>query len=342
MNPVRSAMLCLAMVAVAIPARAQVVTREITQQPVETIVTRFPDQTIVTRRPLPPAGTIGIEPGVAPAYTPYGTVVEPASPAGIPAMTETVGAPVTARPVVPEAGTRSVRTITIRQPAVSAPDAVDVAPAPRPVVKRTAVTRSAATRRAIRPHTAGRPQTVGAAATRRLARHTATRAIANTPRATRTAVRRTAAARSVGRPLVLTPTQRRTIYRSVVEQQVIPAPRAVPASTEVVTYPGAPIGETVVTPAVTTGYPDVYPAAPPPGDVPAAAVTYPSTYYASAGYPVTYTIGSVVPASVPRAVLPQSVMVRVPQTQAYQYVVVNNRVLLIDPATGTVVADVTP
>ncbi len=121
--------------------------------------------------------------------------------------------------------------------------------------------------------------------------------------------------------------QRRTIYRNIVQQQVVPAP----VSTQVVTYPA---GETFVRPSATTGYSVAY--------APAPVVTYPSTAYASAGYPVTYTVGSVIPANVPRAPMPQSVALRVPQALSYQYAVVNNRVLLVDPMTGAVVADVTP
>lgn len=115
------------------------------------------------------------------------------------------------------------------------------------------------------------------------------------------------------------------------QQQVVPAPGStLPLSTQVVTYP---VGTTVVQPSATTGYSFAYSPAPP--------VTYPSSAYASAGYPVTYTVGSVIPASVPRAPVPQSVVMRVPQAQAYQYAVINNRVLLVDPTTGAVVADVT-
>ena len=353
MNSIRSAMFCLALVAMAVPAStpasardiAQVVTREISQQPVETTITRFPDQTVITRRPLPSAGTIGVEPGVAPAYSTYGTVGVQAYPAE-PAVTETVGAPVAAAPVGTDVGARRVRTITVR-------------PARRPgVAPEPAASRTASTRRIERRHvahaTAARvppahvppahvapAQTVGSGAPHRAttARHApATRAAA----ARRT---RVATTRRVGRPLVLTPTQRRTIYRSVVERQVVPA------ATEVVTYPAtevvAPATEVVAPPSVTTGYAVTYPAAPtgypaaPPGAY-ASPIVYPPNAYASAGYPVTYTVGSLVPASVPLAPVPRAVVLRVPQVEPYQYAVVNDRVLLVDPATGTVVADVTP
>ena len=39
--------------------------------------------------------------------------------------------------------------------------------------------------------------------------------------------------------------------------------------------------------------------------------------------------------------VPETVLMQVPQARPYPYAVVNNRVLLVDSATGTVVADVT-
>ena len=41
------------------------------------------------------------------------------------------------------------------------------------------------------------------------------------------------------------------------------------------------------------------------------------------------------------APLPQSVVTSVPAVRSYRYMVINNRLLLVDPATGIVVADVT-
>ncbi len=144
---------------------------------------------------------------------------------------------------------------------------------------------------------------------------------------TTTSVRRVGATRRAPQSIVLTPAERRTIYRNIVQQRVIPAPGV----TQVITYPAE---ETVVPPSATTGYAVAY--------APAPATTYPSNVFASAGYPVTYTVGSVIPASVPRAPVPQAVALLVPQAQRYQYAVVNNRVLLVDPLTGVVAADVTP
>lgn len=64
---------------------------------------------------------------------------------------------------------------------------------------------------------------------------------------------------------------------------------------------------------------------------------YASPYAANA-----LALGAVVPQTVALTAVPSTVAVQVPVTRGYQYVVVNNRVLLVDPATSIVVADVTP
>jgi hypothetical protein len=77
---------------------------------------------------------------------------------------------------------------------------------------------------------------------------------------------------------------------------------------------------------------------------PQPVVTYTTPYYgyAYAPRPVAYTVGTVVPQTIQLAGVPSGLAVQVPATRGYQYAVVNNRVLLIDPATGIIVADVTP
>jgi hypothetical protein len=145
----------------------------------------------------------------------------------------------------------------------------------------------------------------------------------------------------------LAPAQRRVIYRTLVQEQVVPRVVAQPAPV-VPGYPPFPAPAyqprtVVVEPSATTGYAvsvpretvddDVYGAA-------AAPVPVPAPVYAAPG-PV-YTVGSVLPASVPVAPLPVSATVAVPAVRPYDYATVDNRVLLVDPATNTVVADITP
>ena len=55
---------------------------------------------------------------------------------------------------------------------------------------------------------------------------------------------------------------------------------------------------------------------------------------------VEYRVGTRVPESVQLYAVPQEVAVEVPEIRAYKYMVVNDRVVLIDPATSEVMAEV--
>jgi uncharacterized protein DUF1236 len=55
--------------------------------------------------------------------------------------------------------------------------------------------------------------------------------------------------------------------------------------------------------------------------------------------PVQYRIGTRVPESVQLYTVPQQVAVEVPAIRSYKYMVVNDRVVLVDPATSEVVAE---
>jgi hypothetical protein len=54
---------------------------------------------------------------------------------------------------------------------------------------------------------------------------------------------------------------------------------------------------------------------------------------------VEVSIGARVPGTVELYDVPQSVAVEVPAVRSYKYMVVNNRVVLVDPATSTIVAE---
>jgi hypothetical protein len=54
---------------------------------------------------------------------------------------------------------------------------------------------------------------------------------------------------------------------------------------------------------------------------------------------VTYTVGARVPSDVQLYTVPDSVAVEVPAVKQYRYMMVNGRVVLIDPATSEVVDD---
>jgi len=54
---------------------------------------------------------------------------------------------------------------------------------------------------------------------------------------------------------------------------------------------------------------------------------------------IEYRVGARVPDGVQLYSVPQSVAVEVPVVKAYKYMVVNNHVVLVDPATSQVVAE---
>jgi hypothetical protein len=56
---------------------------------------------------------------------------------------------------------------------------------------------------------------------------------------------------------------------------------------------------------------------------------------------VEYRVGTRLPGSVQLYAVPQEVAVEVPAMRSYKYMVVNNRVVLVDPATSEVVDELT-
>jgi hypothetical protein len=129
-------------------------------------------------------------------------------------------------------------------------------------------------------------------------------------------------------PLQLSSAQRTTIYRTIVPQRRGPVVRE-----RIVREPVAPAPvyrERVVTPIdeYAYDYPD-----------------YGYDYRYDNGYDYrgdyAYAVGTRVPATVRLAPLPPALVAEVPIVRPYRYMIYNSRVLLIDPATSTVVADVT-
>ncbi len=55
---------------------------------------------------------------------------------------------------------------------------------------------------------------------------------------------------------------------------------------------------------------------------------------------VELRVGSRIPAGAELYTIPESVAVEVPTVRPYKYMVVNNRVVLVDPATSTVVSEI--
>jgi hypothetical protein len=151
-------------------------------------------------------------------------------------------------------------------------------------------------------------------------------------------------ARVVTQPVPLTQAQRTIIYRTIIPQS---RGRQPIVREQIVTEPIAPmVRERVVTgeiDAYAYGDPYAYGDAYAYGDgydVPRYQRRYvvePDAYSANA-----YVVGSRVPAATRLAPLPPALVAEVPAVRAYRYMTVNGRVLLVDPNSGLVVADVTP
>jgi hypothetical protein len=107
-------------------------------------------------------------------------------------------------------------------------------------------------------------------------------------------------------PLALTPAQRTTIYRTIIPQG---RGREPIVRERIVTESVTPLArERIVNPPAASAY--------------------------------AYTVGSRVGDAYALAPMPRAVAATVPAVRSYRYMVINNRLLLVDPATGIVVAEV--
>jgi hypothetical protein len=124
---------------------------------------------------------------------------------------------------------------------------------------------------------------------------------------------RTITRETVRTPLALTPVQRQIIYRTIVQREVYAPPARIVA---------APIER----------------------PLPPALIDSPYTARASAlpePLPPAPVLGSRVSAIESYATVPEAVAVQVPAARPYRYMVISGRLLLVDPVTSTVVADIT-
>jgi len=292
----------LALVAGAETANAQtVITREVTTEPVETIIQRGPTGTVVTRRPLE------MTVPRAPVTLRSTTVVDP---------DETI-----ATSVEPEETISTTRQTVGVSSAVNAPVVRRVAATPRVAANRAVAARKAAPR-------------VAAVSKQRTVRNRTEHVRATTVRhvAPVVASRSTAAVRTVAAP-ILTPAQSRVVYRTVVEERVIP-----PAVIE--RDPFAPPVGVVAAPARDVfGARVVAPPAPLAVETYGAAPAVTERVVTTAAAP-TLVVGTRVPATVPLYAFPETLGVRVPAVRSYRYAVIDDRVFLIDPYTNRVVSEV--
>ena len=193
------------------------------------------------------------------------------------------------------------------QPTVPAATFVDTEPETVDVYTTRQVVRRAEAERAT-PVLTSR-EVAARSSTRRVTTRQASpqRKVQNTARG----VRRTEVTRPAPR-LVLEPRERQIVYRTIVEREVVPrqqvivAPSVAPAPAYVAPRVLSPViaaDETVVTAPI--------------------------------------TIGTVLPPNVPLYAMPQNVALTVPATQSYSYAWLGGRAYLVEPASGTVVADLT-
>jgi Protein of unknown function (DUF1236) len=137
--------------------------------------------------------------------------------------------------------------------------------------------------------------------------------------------------RAVAQPLPLTQAQRTIIYRTIIPQG---RGRGPIVREQIITEPVTPavplVRERVVTEPLGV---DAYAYG---GYAPAPRYAEPEVYGAYA-----YAVGTRVPPSARLAPLPPSLVTQFPAVSSYRYIVVAGRLLLVDPNTGLVVAEVT-
>ena len=113
------------------------------------------------------------------------------------------------------------------------------------------------------------------------------------------------------------------MYQTIVEQQVVPRQQMIVA-------PVAARAPVAVAPQF----------APAPAVV-GPAFRAPIVAADETVVPAPIAVGTVLPPNVPLYAMPQNVALTVPGTQTYSYAWLGGRAYLVDPATGTVVANVT-
>lgn len=199
---------------------------------------------------------------------------------------------------------------------------------PRRAAVATTVT-SAPTTVGVSSRAPARPRATRTVTTRTVT-HTATRRPAPPPTTEGVAI----APPLSDQPLALSPVQRQVIYRTIVQY---PAPVPAPPPPVANGYP------------LTTAYPvdnsyGPYAAGYPDYDYGYRAYGYQEdrvldpyhTAYRWNGIPLV--VGARIPAGVPLVTMPEPVLASVPVARPYSYAVLDNRVFLVDPATGIIVA----
>lgn len=135
--------------------------------------------------------------------------------------------------------------------------------------------------------------------------------------ATRQVVRRATTTTRAAPRLALNPRERHIIYQTIVERQVLPGQQVVVTPPPVVAPPPLVQRQIALRPPIVAADETVSTAEP------------------------VYTVGAVLPPNVPLYAMPQNVALGVPAAQTYSYAYLGGHAYLVDPATGTIVEDVT-
>ncbi len=211
-----------------------------------------------------------------------------------------VGEPLRVAPVE-TTGMRTVATVAARPVKRGAAPAVPARPASKAMTKATKSKIVPATRKVV----VRKPVVARKAAAKPLSA---------------VSVRRPVPAAAVVREAVsLTPGERSVLYRTIVREQIVPVPviteRIVPLVTERIVPPVATTAPIIAGPQ-------------PAGPIATQRITTP-----------TYNIGARLPANVPLYAIPESAALQVPVVRRYSYAFINDRVLLVEPFTGVVLAE---
>jgi hypothetical protein len=206
------------------------------------------------------------------------------------------------------------QTVPLVAPQVAAPAFVQPTAPPPALVETVPNTVDAITTRAVvrraEAERAAPAMTTRQVSAQHPARRVSTRQTVH--KATRTNRARTTHTAAVAPRLVLDPRERRIVYQTIVEREVVPRQ-------QVIVAPGIAPAPAFVMPQV------VQPPVVAADEIVAAPIT----------------VGTVLPANVPLYAIPDNVALSVPATQSYSYTYLGGRAYLVDPASGTVVADVT-
>jgi hypothetical protein len=135
--------------------------------------------------------------------------------------------------------------------------------------------------------------------------------------AARQVVRRTKTTTRTAARLALDPRERHIVYQTIIERQVVPGQQVIVTPPPVVAEPPLVQRQVALRPPIVAADDTV-----------------------GAAEPV-YAVGSVLPPNVPLYAMPQNVALGVPAAQSYSYAYLGGRAYLVDPASGTIVADVT-